>query len=128
MKAGDTAKFKRKITKLDVAKFASLSGDKNPLHLSKSYASKTIFKKPIVHGMFLGALCSRLVGMYLPGKRCLYLSQDLSFKQPVFVGDTVEVNGRVESFSSSVRLGEVRIEISVKGKLCAVGLAKVKIL
>ena len=45
--------------------------------------------------MFLAALFSRLVGMYLPGRRCLYLSQSLDFTQPVFVGDEVEVTGEV---------------------------------
>jgi acyl dehydratase len=130
MKVGDTYSFQRAITAQDVADFAKLSGDSNPLHLSPDYAAKTIFGRQIVHGMFLGALCSQMVGMYLPGERCLYLSQDLVFKNPVFVGEIVEVKGEVKNFSESTQVGEVYIMITslADQKLCVTGLAKVKVI
>ena len=42
------------ITQADIEKFVDLTGDDNKLHVDKEFASKTSFKKPVVHGM-LGA-------------------------------------------------------------------------
>lgn len=125
---GESASFERTITKKDVANFAELSGDLNPLHTDERYASTTRFKRPIVHGMFLGALCSRFVGMYLPGKRCVYIGQTLSFKNPVFVGDTVKVSGIVVSKSASTHLLTIRMTISIAEKVAAEGESTVQML
>ena len=59
--------------------FAKLSGDDNPLHMNEEYASSTSFKKRVCSGMFLSSFFSRLVGMYLPGKHALHISQSLNF-------------------------------------------------
>ena len=117
MSIGDKSSFKRTVTNEDIIEFARISGDINPLHLDAKYAASTKFKKRIAHGMFLGALCSRLVGVYLPGRRCLYLSQDLVFKNPVYIGDTVTVTGRVKHKSNAARIIEIAIEIKNKKKL-----------
>jgi len=122
MSIGDKSSFKRTVTNEDIIEFARISGDINPLHLDAKYAASTKFKKRIAHGMFLGALCSRLVGVYLPGRRCLYLSQDLVFKNPVYIGD------RVKHKSNAARIIEIAIEIKNKKKLAAYGTAKVQIL
>lgn len=106
---GDRASFSRTFTETDVANFAMLSGDENPLHTDESYASTTIFGRRVIHGMLLGSLCSRFVGMHIPGKRCLYLSQQLAFKLPVFIGDIVEVVGTVLTKSESTRLISISI-------------------
>lgn len=128
MKQGDTATFERTITSEDVAAFAALSGDTNPLHTSEEFASHTQFKKPIVHGMLLGSLVSKLVGVYLPGEKCLYLSQTLEFHKPVFPGETVTVSGKVTHFSESTQIGEVAVEIARDSDICVKGIAKVKVL
>lgn len=98
---GDTVSFIRVFTEKDVKDFTKLSGDENPLHTDENYASKTKFGQKLVHGMLVGSLCSTLVGMYMPGKRCLYLDQTLSFKNPVFINDKLTVAGKVLSKSIS---------------------------
>ena len=128
MNIGDSASFTHTITESDVEKFAELSGDRNPLHMDDAYASRTPFKKRIVHGMFLGALASRLLGMHLPGERCLYIRQELSFHKPVFIGTEVTVTGVVKSVSSSTGIYEIMIEISGGGTKFASGPAYVKLL
>jgi len=75
--------------------FAKLSGDDNPLHMNEEYASSTSFKKRVCSGMFLASFCSRLVGMYLPGKHALHISQSLNFVNPCFIGETITVEGKV---------------------------------
>lgn len=82
-----------KITITDemVIRFSELTGDKNPLHLDSDYCANTKFKKPIVHGMFLSSFFSKLISEKYPGPGSIYLSQNLSFISPCFVGDTINV-------------------------------------
>jgi len=128
IKVGDTASFERAFSDDDVRTFARLSGDENPLHLDDTYAKTTKFGRRIVHGMLLGGLCSALVGMYLPGKRCLYLGQTLTFKKPVFIGDLVTVSGTVVSISASTRIVEIEISMRTKDGEVASGTATVQVL
>jgi len=125
---GEKASFERVITERDIASFAELSGDFNPLHLDPAYAAQTKFGKPLAHGMLLGALCSALVGMHLPGKRCLYLAQTLAFKNPVFAGDALTVSGTVTAKSESTRILTIAIAISKGEAIAAEGEAKVQLI
>lgn len=125
---GDSAAFERIFTKEDVQTFAALSGDKNPLHTSETYAAGTRFKKPLVHGMLAGALCSTLVGMHLPGKQCLYLRQTLSFKKPIFVGDSLRITGVVTEKVAATRMLTLAISITCDGVHAIEGVATVQVL
>lgn len=68
----------------EVLAFANISGDMNPVHIDEEYASKTIFKKRIVHGILVSGLFSALIANELPGPGSIYLHQSLDFKKPVF--------------------------------------------
>lgn len=125
MRPGDSAEFEHTVTQSDIARFAELSGDTNPLHTDAAYAAETPFGKPIAHGMFLGALVSRLLGVYLPGKNCLYLSQTLEFHKPVYTGETVMVSGVVTHTSESTKISEIAIQIKKGETVCVKGIAKV---
>lgn len=125
---GDEATFEHSFTDDDVLAFGKLSGDMNPLHLDQKYAETTKFGRPIVYGMLVGSLCSTLLGMYLPGKRCLYLKQDLVFKKPVFVGDPLQVKGTVVSKSDATKIIEVAIVISRDNETVVSGQALVQVL
>lgn len=125
---GDTASFERTIRESDIAAFAQLSGDHNPLHTDVAYAAGTSFGRPIVHGMLLGALCSTLVGMYMPGKRCLYLGQSLRFKKPVYAGDTVTVTGTVQAKSAVTRVLSIAVSICRGAEEVVVGEAQALVL
>ncbi len=128
IKISDSITFERSFTDADVALFAKLSGDMNPLHLDDMYALTTKFKKRLVHGMLVGSLCSQLVGMYLPGKRCLYLKQSLEFKNPVFISDSVKVVGTVVSKSESTKIIEVAISMNVGDTIVLEGSAVVQVI
>jgi 3-hydroxybutyryl-CoA dehydratase len=84
MKIGDERSYKRVITSDDVLNFGKLTGDMNQAHFDHEYCKTTIFKKPIVHGMFIGSLFSKLFGMEYPGKGTIYCSQSLKFLKPVY--------------------------------------------
>ena len=74
-----------KFNQEDVNRFAEATGDKNPVHLDAEYASKTMFKKPIMHGMLSASLFSKVFGTLFPGEGTIYLKQSLSFMRPMFV-------------------------------------------
>ena len=129
IQVGDTASFKLKIEEEHVFAFASLTGDYNPLHTDSGYAATTRFGRCIAHGMFLGSLFSRLVGMYLPGRHCLYLSQTLNFLKPVYVGDEIEVVGEVYSRHEAVQSLVMKTELYVlPDQLAVSGKAHVMVL
>ncbi|KPW41042.1 MaoC-like domain-containing protein, partial [Pseudomonas coronafaciens pv. garcae] len=58
LEVGQTASYSKKVEERDIQLFAAMSGDHNPVHLDAEYASKTMFKERIAHGMFSGALIS----------------------------------------------------------------------
>jgi len=86
---GQQAKISSTVTEADVAGFAEISGDTNPVHLDAEYAATTMFKERIVHGMLSAAYISAVFGTRLPGPGAIYVSQSLKFKAPVKIGDTV---------------------------------------
>lgn len=85
-----------RITAEEVARFAALTGDFNPLHLDEDYARETPFGRPIAHGLlglsFVAGLASvtplvdaiALLGVY-----------DWQFLRPIYWGDEVHVQSEI---------------------------------
>jgi len=88
---GDSASYSRLVTEREVELFAAVSGDHNPVHLDPEYAATTQFGECIAHGMLTGAFVSAAIAMELPGPGTIYLGQNLQFRAPVLLGDTVTV-------------------------------------
>ena len=95
MEVGMTAVYSKTITDADILMFAGVSGDTNPVHLDDEFAAATPFKTRIAHGMLSASFISTLLGTKLPGPGCIYMSQNLQFRAPVRVGDTVVARARV---------------------------------
>lgn len=91
---GDSASSERTLTPEDIDLFAVVSGDVNPAHMDPDYAETDLFHKIIAHGMWGGALISAVFGTRLPGPGTIYLSQDLHFRAPVAIGDTITTTVR----------------------------------
>ena len=91
---GQSAEITRVFDSDSVAAFAALSGDSNPIHLDAEYAKSTPFGARIAHGMLVAGMFSTIFGTLLPGTGVLYLGQTLTFKAPVFLGDSI--TARVE--------------------------------
>ncbi|WP_019339984.1 MaoC family dehydratase [Stutzerimonas stutzeri] len=86
---GMSASFSQTITDADIKAFAAISGDKNPVHVDGVYASSSRYKKRIAHGLLTASFFSSLFGTKIPGEGCVYVSQSLNFKRPVYIDDTV---------------------------------------
>lgn len=95
LKLGMQESFTRVISSEDINQFSKITGDRNPLHLSKEYAESTEFKKPVVFGLLVNSFLSTLAGMFMPGKYSLIVSVDQNFKKPCFEGDELTVIGEV---------------------------------
>jgi len=89
IKVGDTASFSKTVTEADIVNFAGTTGDFNPVHVDAEYASKSMFKERIAHGMLMAGFISAVLGTQLPGPNAIYMGQTLEFKLPVKIGDTV---------------------------------------
>lgn len=96
---GDTASQLVEIKEENVETFGRITNDYNPAHFDSEYASKTIFKKRISHGMFVGSLFSKVFGMDLPGKGSIYVGQSLRFKKPVYFGDVIKAEVTVKEMN-----------------------------
>mgnify|MGYP000353778531 CR=1 FL=1 len=89
---GQTATHTHTVSEEDIILFAKVSGDTNPIHLDEEYAKTTEFGGRIAHGMLSGAIISAAMAQSLPGPGSIYLSQNMKFKAPVRIGDTLTVS------------------------------------
>jgi acyl dehydratase len=85
MEIGYKFRHSFKFSQKDVIGFATVTGDNNPIHLDAAYAEKSMFKKPIMHGMLGSSIFSKVFGTIFPGEGSIYLNQSLNFLRPMFV-------------------------------------------
>lgn len=95
IQVGDQGSFEKTISETDIYLFAGITGDLNPAHINQRVAENSMFKGRIAHGMLSAGLISAVLGMELPGPGTIYLSQNLKFMAPVYIGDTVKAVAEV---------------------------------
>lgn len=125
LEIGMIESYEQTITDADIKAFAGLSGDNNPVHMSEEYAETSRFKKRIAHGLLSAGFFSALFGTKLPGYGCVYVSQNLNFRRPVYIGDTVKAS--VEIFKIDKEKSRVFFKTicKVKGKTVIDGEAEI---
>lgn len=126
---GDKAEISHKITKSDIEKFVDLTGDDNKLHIDSDYAKKTIFKKPVVHGMLGASFISTIIGTKLPGDGALWFSQNIEFIKPIRIGDLITVKAEVINKIERTQTIELTTDIfNQHNQKVIAGTAKVKVI
>jgi 3-hydroxybutyryl-CoA dehydratase len=86
----------RTVTEADIVNFAGLSGDFNPIHVDHEFCKKTVFRKPIAHGLLILAMGSGLGLMFPPMRTLAFMGiKDWKFLEPVFIGDTIRIRARL---------------------------------
>jgi 3-hydroxybutyryl-CoA dehydratase len=116
LKVGDEASLSNTVTAATINAFAEVSGDRNPVHIDADYAACTMFKERIAHGMLAAAYISSVFGMELPGPGAIYISQTLSFKAPVKIGDTVVTTVKVAELVPEKKRARFETVCTVNGK------------
>ena len=94
LKIGQNAATAKVFTAKDLAEYADLTKDTNPLFNDAQYARNLGFGDPIIPGPLLSGMFSDLLGTKLPGRGTNWLKQKLHFPAPAYVGD--EIYARVE--------------------------------
>lgn len=126
-KIGMSFSYEREVLDVDVLDYAKVSGDKNPVHIDDDYAEKSIFGRRIAHGMLTASFISKVFGMDFPGPGCIYLSQTLKFKKPVFIGDTVTIIVEVQSVNIERSRLKLETTCSVNNESVLTGEAEIYI-
>lgn len=122
---GLTAGFSVEVTDAQLRAFHEMSGDENPLHLDEEFARSRGFSGRVVYGLLQASFYSTLIGVHLPGRYALLHGLNVSFLRPVFVGDRLEVTGRVTYLNQSHHQIEIQAEIRNQDSVI-VSKAKIK--
>ena len=126
IKIGDSASFTKTVSESDIYMFAGVTGDLNPAHIDEEYAKKTMFKGRIAHGMLGAGFISAVLGTRLPGPGTIYLTQELRFKAPVRIGDTITATCKVaEKDDAKRKLTMETVVANQDGKAIIEGIAVV---
>ncbi|WIY81561.1 MaoC family dehydratase [Propionimicrobium sp. PCR01-08-3] len=123
---GQSASFTKTVSETDVYLFAGISGDLNPAHVNQVASEQTQFKGRIAHGILGAAFISTVVGMYLPGPGTIYIGQELRFRRPIHIGDTVTATGTVTEIN--VEKNRAKLETTITnqdGVVVTTGVATV---
>lgn len=108
---GHKESFTVTVTEEMMEKFRDITGDINPLHNDEGYAKSLGHPAKVVYGLLTGSLLSTLAGVYLPGKRSLIQEVKLKFARPVYIGDTLTVEGVVEEKNDTYSLLMLKVTI-----------------
>ena len=92
---GAGATWTRTFSADDVEAFATISGDRNPLHFDADFAARTRVERLVVQGGLTTGLFNALVGERLPGPGSVFLHQEWDYPAPVYIGDTVTAEAEV---------------------------------
>lgn len=95
---------RRTVTEADVAAFAGLSGDFNPLHMDHEFARTGPFRRPVAHGLLGLSIASGLTSHAPRVDTLAFLGiVEWRFLAPIAFGDTIRVRTRVEAVEPKAR-------------------------
>lgn len=108
--------------------FQQCSGDFNPLHTNEAFAQDRGFKGRVMYGNILNAFLSCFIGEKLPAKNVIIHSQEIAYKNPVFMDDVLTLETVVSGSYESVNVVEFKYKflksdglVAAKGKI-SIGL------
>ena len=89
--SGKSVTVRRTFSQADFERFATLSGDDNPIHVDPEFSAKTRFGRTVCHGMLLYSTICQVVGEKLPGPGAVQLKQSLLFPTPTFTDEEMTI-------------------------------------
>lgn len=124
MPEGSVARLPFRVSAADMADFARLSGDLNPLHTDDAYAKARGFAGRVVYGALLVAQISRLLGMEMPGRDGIWAGLKLDFRAPLYIDEDAVLEAVVDRVSEAVSLLRLKIAIRAGDRLIATASAE----
>lgn len=109
--------------------FQQCSGDFNPLHTNQDFAKGKGFPHCVMYGNILNGFVSYFIGMLLPTQEVIIHSQDIMFKNPVFLNDELDFTAKVEDISEVVNTVIFKYTFrNAAGKLVARGHVQIGVI
>jgi acyl dehydratase len=112
LEVGQRATRSMPVTREQVALYAEITGDRNPLHFDEAFAARTRFGRLVAHGGITTGVLHALVAHDLPGPGSVFLSQDWKFTAPVYIGDTIVATAEVVSVHESKPVCRLAIRVA----------------
>jgi 3-hydroxybutyryl-CoA dehydratase len=124
MKEGDVFNEIFTVTEDVYNSFIAFCKDENPLHVNEEFARSKGFKRKVMHGNILNGFLSYFVGECLPNKNVIIHTQDIQYKNPVYLNDSLNFQAQITRFFESVNAVEFKYSFKneesktvAKGKL-----------
>jgi len=112
MKQGDIFQHQFTVNEKVYKGFIDIFRDENPLHTNLEFAKGKGFESVVMHGNILNGFLSYFIGELLPTKDVMIVSQNIDFKKPVFLNDTLQFTAKVNDVSESVNLVEFKYDFT----------------
>ena len=107
LRVGQVESIRRTFSQSDFDRFASLSGDDNPIHIDPEFSARTKFGRTVAHGMLLYSIVCGLLGTELPGPGTMQIEQELMFPTATPTGEEVEIRVEVTAVQPAEGLTEL---------------------
>ena len=111
---GHTESFEVKVTEEMMKMFCQISGDVNPLHCDSEFARSKGYRDKVAYGMLTATFLSTLAGVWLPGEKSLIHQVEAEFPNPVYIGDSLKVEGTVKEKNDTFRF--IVLKVIVKNQ------------
>jgi 3-hydroxybutyryl-CoA dehydratase len=83
-------------TSAEVEKFASVSGDFNPVHMNEEYAISQGFSGRIVHAALVVSKISGIIASTFPGEGTIIGQINWKFLLPVYIADELKIEFKLK--------------------------------
>lgn len=109
--------------------FQQCSGDMNPLHTDADFAKQKGFGGCVMYGNILNCFVSYAIGMKMPTPDVMIQTQDIQYKNPVFMNDKLEMTIETEEIHESVNVVMFKFKFTNdKNKVVAKGHVQIGVL
>ena len=123
---GDVFEEVFKVTDEAYLGFIQTFKDKNPLHTDQKFAIDKGFKGKVMHGNILNGFLSYFIGECLPTKSVIIHSQEIKFKNAVYLNDELQFKAIITGVYESVNAIEFKYDFkNAEAKVVAKGIIQI---
>jgi 3-hydroxybutyryl-CoA dehydratase len=105
---GDKFQKEFQVTENIYDRFIDVYNDRNPLHTDSSFAKEYGFKDKVMHGNILNGFLSYFIGECLPAKNVIIHSQEIQYKNPVYIDQKLILDALINDVFESVNAVEFK--------------------